>query len=168
MEQTNRKTRPSRAVGVGSILMRIALVSFCLVLLSVHLMSGLFAKYTSNGEGGDEARVAAFKVNVVGGPASAIEVTCTDYNYNTGTYTITVTNRSEVAVKYTMRVEMANTAGVTPTFSNNGTGTLAVGGTNWETLTFTVDWAQFTASETGAEASANIAFTVYIDVVQID
>lgn len=57
MEQRNR--RPS-GIGLGGILIRVALVLAVLALLCVHLMGGLFAKYTTSGQGSDSARVIKF------------------------------------------------------------------------------------------------------------
>ena len=162
MEQRNR--RPS-GIGLGGILMRVALACFCLVLLSVHLMGGLFAKYTSNGEGSDEARVAKFQVNVTGAP-DAISIQCGENN--SGIYTITIENVSEVAVHYDLSLTMTGkTDGVTPVFSQDS-GDLAVGASGSSTLTFTVDWAAFTQEKTGASASETLDFTVTVNVVQVD
>ena len=57
----NEHKRPS-----GCMTLRIAAVLFCLVLFSMHLTAGLFARYTAKQGGTDSARVAAFKVNVEG------------------------------------------------------------------------------------------------------
>ena len=40
--------------------MYLAGVLFCLTLISIHLMSGLYAKYTTRAEGSDSARVISF------------------------------------------------------------------------------------------------------------
>lgn len=59
MEKKNRR-RSSYRIGLGGIILRAALVLFVLILLSVHLMGGLFAKYTTAGQGSDSARVIKF------------------------------------------------------------------------------------------------------------
>lgn len=47
-------------VNLGLILIRVAAVLFILTMISVHLLSGLFARYVTSGDGSDSARVAAF------------------------------------------------------------------------------------------------------------
>ena len=59
MEKKNRR-RSSYRIGLGGIILRAALVLFVLILLSVHLMGGLFAKYRTAGQGSDSARVIKF------------------------------------------------------------------------------------------------------------
>lgn len=182
MEKKNR--RSSYRIGVGGILLRVALVALVLVLLSVHLMGGLFAKYTSNGEGSDEARVAKFDVEVTGLP-DAVAIECTASDKNDGTYTITVTNKSEVAVEYDMIVtydavidgvsatidgKTQNTTsddGKTLTFRD--VGVLPVGTSDdTHALKFVVNWAEFTEKITGSKAEKTLNFTVTVNVVQVD
>lgn len=52
------KEKPS--VNLGSILIRVAAGLFILTMISIYLLSGLFARYVSSGQGSDSARVAAF------------------------------------------------------------------------------------------------------------
>lgn len=162
MEQRNR--RPS-GIGLGGILIRVALVVACLILLCIHLMGGLFAKYMTNGEGSDSARVAKFQVNVTGAP-DAISIQCGENN--SGIYTITIENVSEVAVHYDLSFTMTGkTDGVTPVFSQDS-GDLAVGASGSSMLTFTVDWAAFTKDKMGNSASETLNFTITVNVVQVD
>lgn len=53
---SNRRSRYANCI------MRIAAVLFCLVLVSLHLVSGLFARYTTTASGSDGARVAKFRI----------------------------------------------------------------------------------------------------------
>ncbi len=77
--------------------MCVACVLLCLTLFSVHLTSGLYARYVAKGSGSDEARVAKFQVEASDGVADVyIDVT----SVNNGTYEFVVRNNSEVAVKY--------------------------------------------------------------------
>lgn len=59
MEKKNKR-RSSYRIGVGGIILRAALVLFVLILLSIHLMGGLFAKYVSSASGHDSGRVIKF------------------------------------------------------------------------------------------------------------
>lgn len=182
MEKKNR--RSSYGIGIGGIILRVALVVLVLVLLSVHLMGGLFAKYTTTGKGDDDARVAKFQVEVTGLP-DAVSIECTAGESNDGTYTITVTNMSEVAVEYDMIVvydavvdgvsatidgktqSTTSADGKALTFQN--VGVLPVG-TSADTheLEFVVNWAKFTEHITGNSAEKTLNFTVTIHVVQVD
>ena len=46
--------------------MCLACVLLCLTLFSVHLCSGLYARYTEKGATNDSARVASFDVSEIG------------------------------------------------------------------------------------------------------
>lgn len=165
MEQRNR--RPS-GIGLGGILIRVALVVACLILLCIHLMGGLFAKYISNGEGSDEARVAAFDVKIIGN-AKDMTITAAE-NPATGTYEITIRNDSEVAVRYDLSVMYKNSVpGVAHSF-DQASGYLAVGDAAvTRVLTFSVsDWTAFTKDKTGNSASEPLNFTVTVNIVQVD
>ena len=48
--------------GFANWTMRIAAVLFCLVLVSTHLVSGIFARYIATDSGSDGARVAKFRI----------------------------------------------------------------------------------------------------------
>ncbi|MBE6968384.1 MAG: hypothetical protein E7444_08115 [Ruminococcaceae bacterium] len=52
------KEKPS--VNLGAILIRVAAGLFILTMISIYLLSGLFARYVSSGHGSDSARVATF------------------------------------------------------------------------------------------------------------
>lgn len=164
MEKKNRR-RSSYRIGLGGIILRAALVLFVLILLSVHLMGGLFAKYSSSGKGGDDARVAKFQVNVTG-EQDAISIRCGE-NDN-GSYTITIENESEVAVHYDLSLTLnGETDGVTWAFSP-ASGDLAVGASGSSVLTFAVDWAAFTENATGDSVQRELTFAVTVNVTQID
>ena len=85
------------------IMFYVGLLLVCLTFFSVHMSSGLYARYVTQASGSDSARVAKFDVTdtllingktvddfVVGGAMIPGQVT---------TYEYTVTNHSEVAVK---------------------------------------------------------------------
>ena len=58
----NRRTsgKHSKPRHPGSMMMRVAGALLCLVMLSTHLMGGLYARYRTEGSGEDEARVIKF------------------------------------------------------------------------------------------------------------
>lgn len=184
MEQKNNR-RSSRRLDLGSLMMRLALISFCLVLLSAHLMSGLFAKYSTTASGSDSARVAKFDVQVQGVDPNAINVTCTNYSGDTGSCTFTVTNKSEVAVEYDVVLAYSEASYLTPSFAEAGvqrtdpdTSTIRFSSDNWKlapgtnsnthTLAFTVDWDKFTSDATGSSKSVTVNYTITIVVRQVD
>ena len=80
-----------------------ACVLFCMTLFSFHISGGLYARYISSGSGGDDARVAGFKITE----------SCTSFSDNllletvpgTESREIQVINDSEVAVGYTVTIE---------------------------------------------------------------
>lgn len=157
---------------LGSLMMRIAAVLLCLVMVSVHLMSGMYAKYTTNGSGTDDARVAKFDVEING----SADVTVDCKTGDNGTYEITVNNKSEVAVSYTISVTTAvakdslnfDKSAVTAELDTDK-GALPVSGSGTHILTFTVnDWSKITKNMTGENGLVSLNFTVTIDVVQVD
>lgn len=85
-------------------LVYILAVLLCLVLTSFWLMCNVYARYTAEASGGDSARVAKFDVT----EESEIltEQIKTDvYPGFRQTYEVSVTNKSEVAIEYTIKVE---------------------------------------------------------------
>ena len=81
-----------------------AFILFILTLISMHLTSGLFARYTATATGTDSARVAKFDVR--GSlDRSDITVNCKETG-KSGVYTITVNNQSEVTVGYIIYIKM--------------------------------------------------------------
>lgn len=82
--------------------MSIACVLLCLVLITVYLVCGLYAKFTTSGSGTDDSLVAKFDITeddlLIGEELV--------FDFAPGTYIneIKVTNSSEVAVNYTITV----------------------------------------------------------------
>lgn len=83
--------------------MCLAFILFVLTLITTHLTSGLFARYTVTASGSDSARVAKFDVT---GSLDQTEVTVDCNQTKSGTYVITVNNQSEVAVDYIIYVKL--------------------------------------------------------------
>lgn len=171
MAYQGKYTKPSGRppMQLGSLMIRIALILLCLVMVSIHLMSGMYARYTTKASGSDSARVAKFDVKITG-DATDLEVSCTAND--DGSYKITVENHSEVAVSYTISVNKTgqgfDASAVSADLDSN-VGTLAVGGQAAHELTFTVnDWSAITATMDGESGEVPLNFTVTIDVVQVD
>ena len=187
MDKQNR--RPSRKIGLGGILLRVALILLCLVLLTVHLMGSLYARYISRGEGSDNARVAEFDVDVAfrdGGELKASVTASMAYNTETQTYEIVVINDSEVAISYDIYVKNITVDkgsgegislklddGTAKAFASEvvfmNAGAMAPGNaSNPHYLNFVVDWSAFLENFTGESVSVNIEFDILVDVKQVD
>ena len=167
----------------GPLLLRIALILLCMTLFSTSMLSGLYAKYTAKNDGGDDARVALFKVDVDGNLADGIIVNAS-VGDTQGKYTFTVTNDSEVAVRYDLIVTFDQTlpAGVSlalqdyglslsdgNTYTFHNIASLAPGTTGTtHTLIFTLDPDAFTKSESGSSVTKTVSFTATIRCTQID
>ena len=183
MKETNKKRSPVR---LGSIMIRIAGVLLCLTLFSFHLTAGLYARYCTRGNAADFARVADFDVKVTGPEG----VDCIVSAMQPGQITLTVKNDSEVAVSYSFRVKIKEAAGcgVLVVLDGNAekslefpahtetelaypnVGHLAIGSaTAAHTLSFEpLDWTKITSDVIGKSKILSQAFTIYVDVVQID
>lgn len=90
--------------------MCLAGVLFCLTLISIHLTSGLYAKYTTKDASEDAARVAEFDVTE---ECLLLEKDII-FGIRPGgcTYEIKVNNKSEVAIDY--RISVVNTSKTMP------------------------------------------------------
>lgn len=172
-------------IRLGSWMMRLVAVLICFLLVSFHLMTGLYAKYSSTATGSDSARVAKFQV-VVTGDAANISVACTQMPGDEAVYAITVENDSEVAVKYdvivtlftaipgvslTLDGETGTQIGSDPTqlkFENLGQFTPNDPTAKEHTLTFQVNWNDFTAAKTGSTATENFTFSIAVHAEQVD
>ena len=157
-----------------------ACVLLCLVLISAHFASGMYAKYIVNTRGGDSARAASFRVRA-------------DMTGEAGVYGLSFTNSSETAVSYSVKVQpqapgmfsaISLDGGAAPTPDENGAvtfadvGTLAPGAAGSAALTLIVDptWVDPDAgsdapdfsNDNTASAEAELPFTVIVTFVQID
>ena len=83
--------------------MVLACVLLLLTMVSVHLTSGLYARYTTTAAASDSARVAKFDVR--GSAVAGLELDC--QTTTTGEYIVTVENHSEVSVNYILYVTMS-------------------------------------------------------------
>ncbi len=122
MRKLNQKANPA---------LRIAAVLLCLTMFSFYMMSGMFARYTTSGRAQDDARVAKFKVSEVlkKGNQTAQTIALTlDPGEPNGEYAIVLTNDSEVALKYTIKVTQVGDLPLTITPANNGVGEIEPNG----------------------------------------
>lgn len=85
---------------------RVAVVLFCLTLLSVYLVTGLFARYTTTAQSSDQARVAAFSIQsgIQDGDTQSKTVRTEIVPGAAQEVNIVIHNKSEVAVEYTVKV----------------------------------------------------------------
>ena len=167
-----QRTKTGSALGAACVLL-------CLVLISAHFASGMYAKYIVNTRGGDSARGASFRVGA--------EMTGED-----GVYGLSFANSSETAVSYSVKVQpqapgmfSAITLGSLSAAAPDETGavtfpdvgTLAPGATGTAALTLIVNpaWVDPDAGSeepapSGGTASAEteLPFTVTVTFVQID
>lgn len=186
MKKDKEKRRSS--LTFGEKMLFIAGILLCLVLITTAMMGGLFARYTAADVGGDRARVAAFNVN--GEITDAITIV-SDTN-SKGEHTLTVNNDSEVAVRCSLsicfseqiddRIQVSlKTDDVTypgilqsdgKTVQFQMTDDMAPGSSRTHTVFFEVsNWKYITEQATDPGTSVffkNMAFTAYIDAVQID
>lgn len=129
------------------------LVLLTLVMFSTHFMSGLYARYTTMANGGDGARVASFEVSevvkfgekeIVIGTYDIAETFGIDADgkFTDKTFTFTVANKSEVAVKYTVKAESTGNLPLEFELIENNTKkdeiSLATGADS--TFTFRIKW----------------------------
>ena len=151
-----------------------ALVLLLFTLVTTHITSGLYARYTAAASGYENVRVAKFKVDCDVAPVANEE----------GKYTLTVTNDSEVSVKYSVVVEMSDhlsaaidgekkllAAGETSVTFENAAWTLAPSESELLPLQFAVEnWDGFTDADTnhGASEKVRLGFKVKVTAEQID
>ena len=158
-----------------------ALVLLLLTMISVHMTSGLYARYTSTVTVSDSARVAKFDVTTVVTPVAG----------ENGKYNLNVTANSEVAVTYHMDLVFTESLGdalsgnklaitvdgdsgdwneATKTLSFSNIDTLNPGPANKNhTLLFDIlDWTFVTAGESGDEITKVLSFTANVTAEQVD
>ena len=151
-----------------------ALILLTLTLITTHMTCGLYARYTSSATGSDSARVARFKVECV------VEEN-TKTTDETNDFIVTVKNNSEVAVEYTLdvdvhdalKVELNNPVPASVRANGvtfDGDWTLAPGEDREHYLTFSVDnWSKLTATvDGGIKKDFALNFDVHVHVQQID
>lgn len=136
-----------------------ALVLLCLVLVTAHFTTGMYARYTTRSKGDDTGRIASFKVSATSDQTGTpIELTA---SARSGEYKLMVTNPGETAVRYKAEVKFASADDAAKFDTVEPlTGTLAPGGEKAETLTL-----KMSESVTG---DGTVPFTVVVTFTQID
>ncbi len=84
-----------------------AAVLLCLTLLTTHLTSGLYARYTTEASSSDSARVAKFVVTAAPANSDTSSITLTDKSPEAA-YTFSVSGETETTWKYDIIVKQAN------------------------------------------------------------
>ncbi len=99
MRQSNKKAPPVFYIGI---------CLFILVLFSVNMTSGLYARYTDEEIGSDDARVAKFYVDSkgTGGVELSFDLDFYDPAEQSDSIQFEVTSSSEVAVEYYVALEL--------------------------------------------------------------
>lgn len=135
----------------------VALVLLCMVLVTAHFTTGMYARYTTKSRGDDTGRIASFKVSATSAQTGPVTIGAS----KEGTYTLTVTNPGETAVRYKAEVKFAS-ADDAAKFGEITlpTGTLAPGANETKTLTL-----KMSGSTDGA---GTVPFTVVVTFTQID
>lgn len=176
------KTMKNKKVNIP---IRIASVMLCLVLFSLYMTSGMFAKYTTGGNGKGNGRVAKFSV-------TATDAGESEYVFDQakqqpdGSYAVTVKNDSEVAVRYTIILrfseDIPNYLTITPdenvTVSpdeNDKKVVMLTGGdlipkssAVTKTITFGVNYDEFVDGVTLGQQTETISFDTIVRLTQID
>ena len=170
------KQRKTTGLALGA-----ACVLFCLVLISTHFTSGLYAKYVVNAGGKDGGRAASFHVDASmnsTGEAGSYGLSFTNDSESAVSYSITVQSKQAgmfASVTLGSKTETPDQNGVV-TFSN--VGALSPGGVGAAALTLIVDptfpnpdivpGAPDFSNDTVDSAETELPFTVTVTFVQID
>ena len=84
----------------------VALVLLCLVLVTAHFTTGMYARYTTRSKGDDTGRVASFKVSASSAQDEIVLIK--QDTEKKGAYKITLSNPGDVAVRYETSVKFDN------------------------------------------------------------
>jgi len=93
--------RKERSVKMNILMCTVA-VLLCATLFSMHFVSGLYARYTTNTNYSNSARIAEFNITQEGTLFKTIEAEITPGE--TQSAQLTIINKSEVAMEYTLTV----------------------------------------------------------------
>ena len=146
-------------------LFNLGLVLMCLMLISFSMVGRLYARYSTTATGEATAQIAKFDVQVTGDPT---DVDVDVAQETEGVYTFTITNNSDVTVEYDLTVDYGQPVlGIDANFDRNE-GNLLPGEDVARKLTFMVDLAEVTKDMSGSSGSISYAFTVTVNVEQVD
>lgn len=166
---------------------RIASVMLCLVLFSLYMTSGMFAKYTTGGNGKGNGRVAKFSVTATDAGESEYVFDQAAVQQPDGSYSVTVKNDSEVAVRYTIilrfKEDKPNYLTITPadenvtvSYDNNDKKVVMLTGGDLipkssavtKTIKFGVNYDEFVDGVTLGQQTETISFDTIVRLTQID
>ena len=82
-------------------LMQVLILLLSLTLISLWMLTNLYAKYVSQGDGADSARVAQFHIDATNNFSETYELNPSMTESDTQKVNVEITNKSEVATKYT-------------------------------------------------------------------
>ena len=182
--QNNTDVAARRSKGKINIPIRIASVLVCLVLFSLHFNSGMYAKYSTGTVDKDKGRIAKFDVSA-GKAGNSVTVLSFEPASGSGsfeaqTFKFRVENRSEVAVRYSVRIifenEIPDYLTVTgaeksedkKSFILKDLGTLDAGNTSADVeIGFNIG-AGYLGTVDGLHSEVSFDFTAVVDFVQID
>lgn len=136
-----------------SLVLRIAAVLLCLILISLWMLGDMYARYTTDKDGSDGARVSIFGHNeTITVPDSLLQGLVPG---DSRTYTLTVDNGkgkevSEVSQKYSIEVATAGNLPLTYTLTENGTKVGSFSESDAASHTFTDSSMAFSAAKAGS------------------
>ena len=168
-----------------------ALVVLCLVLFSLNMTSGLLARYTTRGTVDGQARAAGFNTLAVGGESNepiTFAQAESEFESENNSYTVKLTNKSETAVRYTIKMVFPEGAldylsvyhGTDELTPEAGTDTVSYTGPEiaanaeedvTEEFKFAVDVAKFYEKYSGNDLTTGdvpIDFDTFVKFVQVD
>lgn len=167
-----------RRSGKLNILMCTVAVLLCATLFSMHLVGGLYAKYTVSASESDGARVAVFNIkqegtifqnieaDVLPGTTQSAELTITNKSEVAMEYTLTVTNVTGnlTPLKFTLAPADANTPSVTTEKHENGisiTTACQIPGDHTDKYTLNIVW------EKSANEEDDLALIGMVDYITV-
>lgn len=136
--------------------MSAAAILLCLILLSAHYTTGMYARYTTRAAGDDKSRAAAFRVSAKADSTDPVSIE----PLGNGNYQVTVRNDSEVAVRYVARVTSSDPAAKELFKNISLSGELAP--KESKALSVELDMKTYSGEET------EIPFNVIVTFTQID
>lgn len=155
MKKTNR--RAPTVLYIGAMLL-------CALLITSHMMGGIYARYASFDQGEASARVAKFEFTETLTPQTKTFVLSGDawVPKQTLPIKVSVTNSGEVTIRYTIKVE--NLTNNLPIESKTVTEVVAMGAT--ETVSVEIVWNE---TETGTEyAGKTDVLRISVTAEQVD
>ena len=141
----------------------VGLLLLCLTLVSVHLSSGLYARYTMDVSGSDTARVAKFSFDLSTAEEFREQVTLVLKPGDKQTYEFSFANNGETTLEYT--VELINTTGNLPLVITEAQNGVLPMGESAGPIVGTVEWP--TEAEKGNPTSPVYAGMVDVIVVRV-